>query len=352
MIRTNSNNIVLTMFISTLFLVFTLGSCNLDPKLEIEGIEAEDNGGGSQNEYSFPIYELEDLQVSEVRNKIAAVLARELLIVIDPIMRSYKVYNLGTFKAEFVRVGPGANKIAIVTELSGATGNIQYGVKVWNIVTQSEEFNEIFYGDVRDVEWDVLGDDVLIVGEENNNDTYLLYKTDVDRFRDVTSTYIEPPFGYELDGYGIIEIATSYGYYGSLYATVVTRREGGSSSSRRYIINRYDRSSGFVTDIKSSNQTYTALTVSRNDEYLLYRYNSSLYIMDPSSSGSSQLPTSAVEYDSSTTRYCVDNDEENIYSVDKASLNILRYNISSGSIITLPLIMDEVFTLNCFHYVK
>lgn len=192
---------------------YCFGSCNLDPKLEIEGVEAEDNGGGVQGEYSFPIYELDDLEVSELRNKIAAVIARELLIVIDPLMCSYKVYNLGTFKAEFVRVGPEANKIAIVTELSGATGNMQYGVKVRNIVTQSEEFNEIFYGDVRDV----LGDDVLIVGEENNNDTYLLYKTDVDRFSDVTSTYIEVPLGYELDNFGILDIPTFYGYYSSLY---------------------------------------------------------------------------------------------------------------------------------------
>lgn len=352
MLFSKRSDLVVAVVLSTLLISILLGSCKLDPKLEIEGIGTEIEDGSGQSKYSFPVYQLSDLNPSEIQNSIVAVMARELLIVIDPVLRDYKVYDLGTKAAEFVRVSPGGGKIVIVTEVSGATGNIQHRAVVWNLLTKRQEFDQIFYGEVRDLEWDITGDDFLIVGQANTEDTYYLYKGDVDRFRDVTSTYIDLPSGYWFKSYGIIDITTSYGTYGSLYAALITGPSFYTTNNYRYIISRYERSNRFSTDLRTSVDSYNTLLASRNDNYLMYLSGQNFYLIDPDRSANTQLPSSAIEYDFTSTRFCIDNDEENIYSVDKASLNIKKYNISSGNISTIPIIMDEVFSLNNFHFVK
>lgn len=67
------------------------------------------------------------------------------------------------------------------------------------------------------------------------------------------------------------------------------------------------------------------LTVGREDEVLLFKKNRSIYIQEAGLPTSTILPDEAVIFDSDLqVRYCLDNDEESIYSIDKASLNIFE----------------------------
>lgn len=354
MFLNSKSSISVAVISCALMVLFTLGSCNLDPELEVEGIGTEVVDGSVESNYSFPVYRLEDLNIAELQNSIVGVIKGELLIVIDPVLQSYKVYSLGMMHAEFVKVAPRGNKMVIVTSVSGASGNIQYRAVVWSLISKSIEFDEMFYGDVADVEWDIEGDNFLILGERNNSNEDLnrIYKGDNGTFRDVTSTYIEVPFGYELVSPGIYDIATSYGIYGSLYASLVTRRAGSSTLASRYYITRYELSNRFVSEVRYGSNLCYNLRASRNDDHIMFISQNEVFIMDPYYSVASQLSVSAVETSGLDTRYCFDNDGEYIYSVGHASLDIKKYDIAMDSHISIPLLMDEVFSLNNFQFVK